>query len=80
MKALHTAKLIEKSNDPHHGRHIMIALTAAGRRAARSAGETIQVIEERMTAGLTRQDEAQLVAWVDACADNLSAGGTPQDS
>lgn len=71
VRTLHARRLIEKRSDPNNARHIVITLTAAGRRASGMAADTIRAIEEQMAQGLTPREQAQLLAWIHVCIDNL---------
>ena len=66
---------IERRPDPAHGRIIQISLTASGEEVLRECDAQVVEVENIMTAGLAKEERAQLQAQLRAAVHALSVRG-----
>ena len=68
------AGLIERRPHPEHGRVIQANLTDRGEDLLARAHALIEAVEERMLAGLDREERLRLLEALRACAASLGSG------
>jgi DNA-binding MarR family transcriptional regulator len=72
LQKLEEAGYIQRESDPHHGRKILTNLTPAGKRQLADAQQRVEVIETRLTQGLTDREQKVLNALLLKCLLNLT--------
>ena len=72
---LENAGLVERRPHPEHGRVLRAYLTRRGEELVARAHALVEVIEERMLAGLGREERLRLLEALRGCADSLAPGG-----
>ncbi len=63
--------LIERRPHAEHGRIIQTYLTAAGQQTLAQAEQRIAIIDDRLSAQLTRDEKKRLLAWLRKCREAL---------
>jgi len=72
VSALERRGLIERHQDPTHGRRLTISLTGQGRQLLDQIRGDVQQIENRMTDGLTGPDRDRFRETLLLCLTNLT--------
>jgi DNA-binding MarR family transcriptional regulator len=73
VQSLHASGLMQRAAHPIHGRILQLDLTPLGRTRLRQAHQLIEIVEERMVAGLVQEDRQQFVRWLQQCSVALEA-------
>ncbi len=71
---------VERRPHPEHGRVLSAYLTPKGEELVALAHGKVGAIEERMLAGLNREERSQLLETLRGCADSLSTKRAGQPS
>jgi DNA-binding MarR family transcriptional regulator len=71
LKNLARAGLVARTPDPVHGRIVNAALTASGGAKLAAAKRRVNALERRLTAGLRRDEERAIRAWLAGVARSL---------
>ena len=72
--------MVERRPHPEHGRVLSAYLTPKGAELVAQAHGEVGTIEERMLAGLNREERSQLLETLRRCADSLSTKRAGQPS
>jgi DNA-binding MarR family transcriptional regulator len=72
--------MVERRPHPEHGRVLSAYLTPKGAELVAQARGEVGIIEERMLAGLNREERSQLLETLRRCADSLSTKPAGQPS
>ena len=72
--------MVERRPHPEHGRVLSAYLTPKGAELVVQAHGEVGTIEERMLAGLNREERSQLLETLRRCADSLSTKRAGQPS
>lgn len=68
---LEKRNLIQRTEDPDHGRILRAELTEVGYKIVRTAHEIISTVEEKMTHTFSEKDKILLEKLLNKCFDNL---------
>jgi DNA-binding MarR family transcriptional regulator len=71
LRGLRARQLIETTPSAEGQLRRLITITPIGQRLAEQAMTLTQDVNHRMMRGLTPRQQAQLVTWLNTCADNL---------
>ena len=71
---LEGAGMVERSPHPEHGRVLSAYLTEKGAELVALAHWEVEAIEERMLAGLDREERSRLLEALRNCAESLATG------
>lgn len=61
VRALEERGLVSRQKDPSHGRRVLVALTAAGRRAAGRLGPVMAEVQGKVFGRLTHEERSTLL-------------------
>ena len=71
LTRLETAGFVERRTHPEHGRVLQAYLTEEGEKLRRECAERVDVVEERMVAGLSEEERLGLLESLRRCSEAL---------
>jgi len=74
LSALVAKGLVQREQDPNHGRLLRSELTAAGRSALAGCEARVDELERRMLGDIGGEDQRRLAAMLASCVHMLGAG------
>ena len=74
VTALERRDLVTRHRDPRHARRLLINLTPAGQELLTRVEAQVRALEERMLAGLTADERADLRDYLNRCRSALADG------